>query len=136
MTKKILVKPPLETEMFTAFASSVDKKTCDEIDKESVEIEYKGIKFSLLNFTSVFDDSKKIIFAFKIKDRTAVFYKAENLSSDAEANLKRFFEYITPLSDIMGFRWQDMRETLESIYLETTYGALKKSKENKNESGG
>lgn len=109
-------KPDKETEMFRSWKlnkNEVDK----DYAKDSVKINYKGMELSICGFTTMMENNKKkeLVFAYKFKheDKVIIYYEPEKTSKT-----KEIIEMISSMATLFGYRLQDMKETLESVYQE------------------
>jgi len=106
-------KPDMETELFRSWAVPKDDK--EELGGKGFKINYKGMELNLTGFTIGTDKTtNELIFAYKFKheDKIILYYTPD---------VEKAKSIIEPMKDFMvllGFQFQDMTETLESVYQE------------------
>ncbi len=112
-------KPDKETELLRIWTSDKDSEEAKEIDeatKDSVEINYKGMKLQMTGFNLLEDKkTKRLIFAYKFKhDEKFVLYYIPDNNKEG----KKCLRFIQGFIRLGGYHLQDMQENLKSIYAE------------------
>ena len=113
-------KPDKETEMLRIWNTkkgSEEAKELEEATKDSVEINYKGMKLQITGFTTMRDKkTKKLIFAYKFKhDEKFVLYYIPNNNEKG----KDCFKLIQAVVGMTGrYNLQNMEDNFKSIYAE------------------
>ena len=112
-------KPDKETELLRMWKTDKDSeeaKEMDEVFKDSIEIDYKGMKLKITGFNIMREKkTNKLVFAYKFKhDEKFILYYTPN-------NNKKGKKVLATLSDLAvlgGYNMQNMEENLKSIYAE------------------
>ncbi len=120
-------KPDKETElnrMWTTKKGSKESKEFDKMNKDAIDINYKGMKLKIYGFnTMTHKITKKLVFAYKFKheEKFVLYYIPDN-NKEGQTCLKS----IQPFIELGGYDLQNMEENLKSTYAE--YGGKKNVK--------
>ena len=112
-------KPDKETELLRMWKTDKDSEEAKEIDevfKDGIEINYKGMKLKITGF-NVMRDKKtdELIFAYKFEhDEKFILYYSPN--NDERG--KKVVKLLTDLGRLGGYNIQNMEDNLKSIYAE------------------
>ena len=112
-------KPDKETELLRMWKTDKDSEEAKEIDevfKDSVEINYKGMKLQITGFNIMIDKkTNKLVFTYKFKhdEKFILYYLPDNNKQG-----KKVLGTLQNLAMLGGYNMQNMEENLKSIYAE------------------